>query len=104
MPVNFHEIKTEIRYLTTEEGGRNTGVYSGYRGQFYYDGYDYDGFQYFPELQDNEMVELGTTVKALVRFPQERWDEIHSNQIKVGMEFEIHEGAKVVGRGIVKSI
>ncbi|MEZ6138980.1 MAG: hypothetical protein R3B84_00280 [Zavarzinella sp.] len=49
MSAIFHEIEAEIRYLTTQEGGRKTGVSSGYRGQFYYGGQDYDGFQYFPD-------------------------------------------------------
>lgn len=102
--MKFHEIEAEIRYLTTEEGGRRNGVLSGYRGQFYYDGGDYDGGQFFPEQSDEEMVELGITVYALIRFPQSRWYEVHSKRITVGMEFEIHEGAKVVGRGTVKRV
>ena len=40
MFADFHEIEAEIRYLTTEEGGRKHGVISGYRGQFYYGGDD----------------------------------------------------------------
>lgn len=102
--MKFHEIEADIRYLTTEEGGRKNGVLSGYRGQFYYDGDNYDGFQFFPDQSEGEMVELGITVNALVRFPQSRWDQFHSKRIFVGMEFEIHEGAKVVGRGTVKRV
>tara|TARA_R100001132_G_C3275839_1_gene100041 strand:- start:9651 stop:9971 length:321 start_codon:yes stop_codon:yes gene_type:complete len=104
MSMNFHEIEAEIRYLTTEEGGRRNGVFNGYRGQFYYDGDDHDGGQFFPNQSEGEMVELGITVNALVRFPQSRWDEVHSKRITVGMEFEIHEGAKMVGHGIVKRL
>ncbi len=63
-----HAIEAEVRYLTTEEGGRRTGVFSGYRGQFYYGGNDYDGFQYFPDKADDEMVKLGMTVRAVVVF------------------------------------
>ena len=101
MSAGFHEIETEIRYLTTEEGGRTSGVFSGYRGQFHYGGEDYDGFQYFP---DDEAVELGTTVRAVVRFFKERWDDVHSGQITVGMPFEIREGRRVVGRGVVTRV
>lgn len=64
---DFREIEAEIRYLTTEEGGRNSGVLSGYRGQFFYDDRDWDGSQYFPDVTEGTMVELGTTVRALVR-------------------------------------
>jgi elongation factor Tu len=98
---DYHEIETEIRYLTTAEGGRQTGVASGYRGQFYYRGEDFDGFQYFPEFTDGEFIELGTSVRALVRFRQKRWDDFHSERITVGMPFEVREGVRTVGRGTV---
>lgn len=35
-------LEAEIYYLTEAEGGRKTPVASGYRGQFYYDGKDWD--------------------------------------------------------------
>lgn len=104
MSAAIHEIEAEIRYLTTEEGGRNSGVFSGYRGQFYYGGEDYDGFQYFPDVSAGTMVELGTMVRALVRFRRERWDDFHSKQITIGMPFEIREGDKTVGRGRVTKV
>ncbi len=99
-----HAIEAEVRYLTTEEGGRRTGVFSGYRGQFYYGGNDYDGFQYFPDKADDEMVKLGMTVRAVVVFSQQRWDEVHSRHIAVGMPFEIREGDTTVGRGRVTKV
>ena len=40
MSTGLHEIEAEIRYLTTAEGGRQTGPFSGYRGQFFYEGDD----------------------------------------------------------------
>ncbi|HAH45422.1 hypothetical protein [Gimesia sp.] len=100
----FREIEVEIRYLTTEEGGRQNGVFNGYRGQFHYNGGDYDGAQFFPELPEGVLLELGITVRAFVRFPQKRWDEFHSKNIRVGMEFLIREGARVVGEGTVKKL
>ncbi|MFN0196821.1 MAG: elongation factor Tu [Planctomycetaceae bacterium] len=104
MSAEFHAIEADIRYLTNIEGGRRTGVSSGYRGQFHYGGNDYDGFQYFPDVTDDETVELGTTVRAIVKFLQERWDDVHSKQITVGMPFEIREGARTVGRGTVTKV
>ena len=100
----YHQIEAEIRYLTAEEGGRRSGLFSGYRGQFYYSGNDYDGFQFFPDLQDDEMVELGKTVRAVIKFRQERWDEVHSKAITVGMPFAIREGKRTVGRGVVTNV
>jgi len=41
------ELEAEIYYLTTEEGGRNSYVVSGYRGQFHYNGKDWDAPQEF---------------------------------------------------------
>jgi translation elongation factor EF-Tu-like GTPase len=101
MHAAFHEIEAEISYLTTEEGGRSTAVFSGYRGQFFYQGKDYVGFQYFPDLPDGAMVTLGTPVRALIRFRQEMWEDVHSKRITVGMRFQIREGSKTVGNGIV---
>ncbi len=76
---------------------------SGYRGQFHYESDDqaWDGSQYFPDLSDGVMIELGTPVRALVRFWYERWEEVHSKRITIGMPFEIREGARIVGRGTV---
>jgi hypothetical protein len=54
-------------------------------------------------MPDDE-VRLGTTVRALVEFRQETWDSVHSKRIRVGMPFEIREGRKVVGRGVVTNI
>jgi len=104
MSVGFHEIEAEIRYLTTDEGGRKTGVLSGYRGQFFYEGYDWDGIQYFPDLPNDVFVELGRSVRALISFPQARWESVHSKKITVGMPFLIREGSKTVGRGIVTKV
>ena len=104
MPSDFHEIEAEIRYLTTKEGGRRTGVADGYRGQFFYDGEDFDGFQFFPALPDGVMVELGSNVRALIRFRREMWEDVHSKKITAGMPFQIREGKKTVGRGVVTRI
>lgn len=102
--MKYHEIEAEVYYLTTEEGGRKNGVLNGYRGQFHYDGGDHDGGQFFPDFLENEMIELGSIVSVLIRFPQRQWDDIHSGRIKIGMSFFVREGAKVVGRGRVKRV
>ena len=69
-----------------------------------YGGNDYDGFQFVPDVPDDEMVELGTTVRVVIRFLQEQWNEVHSKHITVGMPFEIREGARTVGRGTVTKL
>jgi len=99
----FHYIEAKIRYLPPGEGGRTTGVSSGYRGQFHYEGDDYDGFQLFPDCP-NEIIRLGSTVRALVQFRRDQWNEVHSNRIEVGMPFEIREGARIVGHGTITRV
>jgi translation elongation factor EF-Tu-like GTPase len=103
MATDHHYIEAEIHYLRADEGGRQSGIYSGYRGQFYYNGDDYDGFQFFPDC-DGQVVEPGTTVRAFVQFRANRWNEVHSKLITVGMKFQIREGNGTVGHGVVTKI
>lgn len=104
VPNSANKIEATIRYLTTAEGGRQNGVVSGYRGQFYYNGNDHDGSQVFPGLPEGVFAELGTSLQVIIHFPEKRWNEIHSKHIEVGMPFEIHEGSRVVGHGTVTKI
>src|SRR5579862_9383829 len=101
--IGFRYIRAEIRYLTPEEGGRQSPIASGYRGQFHYvkEGDDWDGFQYFPDFGDDTFVPLGTTVTAFVEFAADRWNDTHRHRILEGMPFHIREGSRVVGRGVV---
>lgn len=92
------DIEAEIRFLTTEEGGRNTPVRSGYRPQFYYDRHDWDAHQEYPDV---EWVHPGETARTLLRFLS---PDAHLGRVQVGMEFEVREGARVVGRGRVTEI
>ena len=45
------ELEAEIYYLTSEEWGRRTPVHTGYRGQFHYDGGDWDAAQEFVDKE-----------------------------------------------------
>src|SRR5690349_21226235 len=101
---DWHIIEARIRYLTPAEGGRKSGVASGYRGQFFYDGQDYDGFQLFPDCGPGEFVELGQEVRAFVQFRPDRWEQVHRHRVHVGIVFEIREGDRVVGSGVVTRV
>jgi translation elongation factor EF-Tu-like GTPase len=92
------EIEAEIYYLTTEEGGRKSYVGNGYRGQFYYNGRDWDAPQ---EFINKERCELGDTVRVFLRTCS---PENHIGKFYVGQQFEIREGAKTVGRGTILKI
>jgi elongation factor Tu len=98
--MDWHVIEARIRYLKPSEGGRRTGVASGYRGQFFYDD-DYDGFQLFPDVPRDGTVELGSEVRAFVQFAKDRWNDKHERDLHEGMAFKIREGRRTVGEGIV---
>ena len=98
MPPFPPDIEAEIRFLTAEEGGRHTPARSGYRPQFYYDGHDWDAHQEYP---DAEWVNPGDTARTLLWFLS---PDAHVGRVHAGMEFEVREGARVVGRGRVTKI
>lgn len=84
--------------MTEQEGGRKTAVGNGYRGQFYYNGHDWDAPQQF---LDKEICNLGETVKVYL---QTLSTDFHVGQFFVGQEFETREGAKTVGKGKITKI
>jgi hypothetical protein len=92
------QLEAEIYYLTEQEGGRKTAVNSGYRGQFYYNGKDWDAPQQFI---DKEICNLGETVKVYL---QTLSTDFHIGHFFIGQEFEIREGAKTVGKGKITRI
>lgn len=97
-------IEATVRYLTTAEGGRKSGVASGYRGQFSYDGDDSDGIHSFPDFEEGAFIPLGETVRTRIAFPPDRWELRHSKGIVEGMSFDVREGRRVVARGVVTAI
>ncbi|HUI80684.1 MAG TPA: hypothetical protein VLY24_22320 [Bryobacteraceae bacterium] len=87
------DAEAEITFLPTEHGGRNSNLHSDYRGQFYYDGHDWDAIQSYPDLDE---VRPGETVKAYLAFasPNE-----HVGRLQPGKMFLVREGNRVVGYG-----
>lgn len=92
------ELEADIYYLTEEEDGRKTAVKGGYRGQFYYDGRDWDALQ---EFVDKEICYPGQSVRVQL---QTLSPIFHIGQFVIGQKFEIREGAKTVGRGKITNI
>ena len=92
------DIEAEITYLPTQAGGRRNYIGTGYRGQFYYDGTDWDAQQTFIGC---ERVEPGSNVKATLCFAS---PQAHDEKLAVGTVFLIREGSKTVGYGKVTSI
>lgn len=93
-----YHAKAELTFLTTEEGGRRHPVESGYRGQFHYDGRDWDAQHSYP---GREAVRPGETVTVLLTFFN---PEAHRGRIYPGKEFEIREGRTVVARGRITRV
>lgn len=92
------ELEGEIYYLTEIEGGRTGYVKSGYRGQFYYNGRDWDAPQ---EFIDKDICYPGETVQVKLKTLS---PDFHIGQFIVGQEFEIREGARTVGKGKITKI
>ena len=92
------DIEANIYFLTTDEGGRHSGVFDGYRPQFYYDGYDWDAFHEYP---DGRYVNPGETARVYLSFLR---PHVHVGKVYEGMEFLIREGSRTVGKGQVVKI
>ena len=92
------DVEVEVRFLTTEAGGRKGPAFSGYRPQFYYDGHDWDARYEFPDVPQ---VNPGDTVRAYLCFlsPQE-----HVGKLFPGKQFQCREGARVIAEGHVLTI
>ena len=90
----------EIRFLTTEEGGRNVPARSGYRPQLKFD---------FTEMQtsgnqtflDKDIVFPGETVTAEIKILSV---EYFAKSLTENMKFDFREGSKIIGTGIIKKI
>jgi len=90
----------ELKYLTTEQGGRKTPAHSGYRPQVKFD---------FTEMQtsgqqtfiDKEIVYPGETVNAKIKIVS---PDYFAGNLKEGMKFEFREGATIIGTGQITNI
>ena len=103
----FRRVRAQIRYLTVEEGGRTRPVFDGYRGQFHYAGEPdepHDGFQRFPTFGPDKPVPQGKMVPAVIEFHEPDWTDFHRKRMAVGTRFQIQEGEKIVGRGVITAI
>ena len=89
------EIKAEIYYFTELEGGRKSPVKSGYRGQFYYNGHNWDAQQ---EFINKQWCKLGEHVFVYLQCNS---PENHIGHLYKGKKFEIREGVKIIGKGSI---
>ena len=95
--LNSPHIAAQIYYLRFDEGGRQSPVNSGYRGQFHINGSDWDAAQ---EFIDRQFCNPGETVKAYIKFAS-----VHEIvPMAVGTPFQIREGNRIVGKGFITVI
>ena len=89
-----------VRYLTTEEGGRKTPVFSKYRGQvkISFSEYQTSGEQTF---LNKEIVYPGETVDTEIRLLS---PQICVKMLTEGISFEVREGSRIVGVGEITKI
>ena len=93
------DIEVEITLFSTEIGGRNSPVFSGYRPQHKLrDDYITSGkHQYI----DCDTLSPGQTVKGTITFIT---PEVYPECLWIGREIDIQEGSRVVGRAIITKI
>jgi elongation factor Tu len=89
------KFKAQIVALTTEEGGRHSPFFSGYRPQFYFRTTDITGSVTLPE--DRQMVMPGDNCEVQVEL-------IHTIAVEKGLRFAIREGGRTVAAGAVTDI
>jgi len=90
----------ELKYRTTEQGGRRTPANSGYRPQLKFDFTEMQtsGHQFFI---GTDSVEPGETILAQIGMNS---TQFYENKLEIGMEFEFREGATIIGIGQITEI
>ena len=95
-------IKALTYFLSPEEGGRKTIIFTGYRPTFFWDEADSPGGNDGEiQLEGQDTCEPGTTINILVEFYVPKRPPA---SLKVGSKFKIREGARVIGQGHVLEI
>lgn len=89
------KFESEVYIFSTEEGGRTTPFFKGYRPQFYFRTTDVTGYIELPE--GLEMVMPGDNIKMSLEL-------IAPIAMEKGLRFAIREGGRTVGAGVVSKI
>jgi elongation factor Tu len=83
-----------VYLLKTEEGGRKTPLFSGYRPQFFFRTTDVTGAMALPEG-----VEMGVPGDVLPSLTVDLLPD-HPAALQEGQRFAVREGGRTVGRGV----
>lgn len=90
----------QVTYKTSEEGGRKTPASSGYRPQVKFP-FSKDMTSGTQRFIDKEIVYPGEKVKVEITMLS---PQLFENQLEIGMDFELREGATIVATGIILDI
>jgi elongation factor Tu len=89
------KFKSQVYCLTSEEGGRHSPFFSGYRPQFYFRTTDVTGSVVLPE--GKQMIMPGDNTELTVEL-------ISTIAVEKGLRFAIREGGRTVAAGAVTEI
>jgi len=93
-------VKANIYLLTAEEGGRTTGIKSGYRPNHAFEKpnnvKEIRAYAGDLQFEDQDSIQPGQTKIVTVRFLR---NPIIEQYIKVGQKWFIHEGHRLVAKG-----
>ena len=89
------KFRAEVYVLTKEEGGRHTPFFNGYRPQFYFRTTDVTGVVGLGEGVEMVMPGDNTTLTGTLIAPI---------AMEAGVRFEVREGGRTVGAGVVTEI
>jgi len=96
--VRTPDVEAAVKFLTAQDGGRQTPVATGYRGDVFYRGQDHVTVH---EFVGTQVVEPGSEVTVLMRFLH---PELLYAHFRDGEEFEVREGSRTVARGKVTRV
>jgi translation elongation factor EF-Tu-like GTPase len=104
MENEFYTVKATFRLVKTEDGGRKTGIFSGYRPNHVFEYKDDKQMLqgYMGEVQfDDERILPGQEKVVMVKFI--RYEPMQK-YLKVGAQWWIHEGPRMVGEAQIIEI
>jgi translation elongation factor EF-Tu-like GTPase len=105
------DFEAELRFLTSEEGGRQGPVYQGYRPDLRYDGDVNELWMIWPVFIDDvgavivgDVPLRGKVHAQMYVVVDEMRKTIHRQRLAEGVKFFLHEGPHVVAEGVVTHI
>ena len=97
----YIEFNSKVYFRRPEEGGRETPVFSGYKPSIFFGERGTLSIISIEGKKEDELVPLGKSYYAKVIL---LYRKALMNELKVGRSFELREGLKVVGEGVIERI